>query len=202
MNERQYNSKLISDKLSEIPVPANDLLWRKIEAQLVAIPPAAEQTPEHPSLQSQAVAKTGFIKAAVILLSSAIIIVFVIWLIGKVNHSRKSVPARQTPQLQITDSLITVTPKDSSLSQQKKVLPSAMPVTEQNTGKEISDTETMHPPLLSLEKHTNLPLTDSLQTNLPGTIQISPDSIKLKDPVPQKKDEDYYFDIQKKKKGN
>jgi hypothetical protein len=202
MNERQYNSKLISDKLSEIPVPANDLLWSKIEAQLLVAQPGAKQTPDDTLLQQPVVAKTGIIKAAVILLSSAIIIVFAIWLIGKLNHPKKSVPSRQIPQIQKTDSLRTAVSPDTGLQPKKRLLPAVIPVNRQDSGNEIRDTETVYQPLLPLEEPILSPLTDSVQINAPGTIQISPDTAKLKAPVPQKKDEDYYFDMQKKKKGN
>jgi hypothetical protein len=186
MTERQHNSKLLSDKLSSLPVPPNEALWSRIEAQLLAVP-VVQQPPAKPLIKA-----TG-LKITIAVVITVLLAIFVIW-----KANRKAPQRSPTPTTRKTTQQPTLhnTKADTAIVQPVKPIQENKPLVKPTPQPAPIDTQVFTPLTLPNRREVDLPLRDSVPAISPfSEADLRVDSVKL----PPKKDEEYYFERKKKK---
>jgi hypothetical protein len=190
MTERQHNSKLLSDKLSSLPVPPNEALWSRIEVQLLAVPPTVQQLPAKP------LAKAAGLKITIAVVATVLITVCIIWVASKKAPQRSSTPTTYKAKQPTT--VPSGKKADTAIVQPAKPIQESKPLAKPTPLPTSTDTQLYSPTIVPNRKTVDLPLRDTVAANTPpATATLRADSIKL--PPPPKKDEGYYFEVKKKK---
>lgn len=197
MTERQYNRKLLGDKLSQLPVPPNDLLWSRIEAQLIIATPVSQPV-SYPSNVAPRFTKAVLIKTSIAIFSTLLLVLFILWIARKHQRSQKAIPPATKQQTSIADTTKPTAGIVDTLPTQQEKIPQLLP--EKNEQKTVADTVDNFAPVRPLRSNDiSVSMRDSVLP-MPLTTQATADSVKLKVTLP-KKDDGYYFEV-KKKKGN
>jgi hypothetical protein len=191
MTERQYNSKLLGDKLSQLPVPPNEALWSRIEAQLLVV---SKVTPEPPAKALLKPGKAVLVKTTTAIVSAILLTMFIVWLVNRRAPQPQPTPAVQPAR---QPAAMDSTRPDTALPSPVKPVSVENSVVKPTPQSPPIDTPTYEAPLLPRRSTVNVPLRDSVPSfTTPAAAITRADSVKL---PPKKQDDGYYFEVKKKK---
>lgn len=205
MNEREYNSKLISEKVSEIPVAPNDLLWAKLEAQLT-VQTVARDTGSANTAGSTA-GKFGALKLGIAITASLAVVAVILFALfrNKKEASPRTIPSQQIPSVQEVDSIKAGTSTDAEEQKAPFSLP-GLPkkevyITPDNVPLDSAKPNVFNEPLAVPDDKAPVDLrVDSIKIVPPAKVNIHLPVDTGNIQAPRKKEDGYYFDVQKKKK--
>lgn len=190
MTEKQYNSKLLGDKLSQLPVLPNEALWSRIEAQLLAVPPVVQQPPAG---QQKKLLKALGVKTGITIVSTVLLIVFVLWLAHQKPHLQQATPAIKKTVVPIVDSVQQDTTPPVPVKQ--KAARETVPIPGMQVP--LQDTQPEYTPASLHQNAANFSLRDTTTPAITNATLLHVDSMK---PLPEKKkEEEYYFEVKRKK---
>jgi hypothetical protein len=200
MDSREYNKHLLQEKLKEFVFPENEALWNRIETGLsIALPVQSTKT----AIKLKALGSKALTVKVLIATASLSILLTTLLLTNKHDHSTQSIkssspktwPAK-TPDSAVKINNITTVNKAARIGQPLVKRKGSIEVTPDSS---IRANELIIIKNLSSDEAIPNSLIDSIKPANKNILSL-PDTIAATKNTRPAKEEDYYFDFQKKRK--